>query len=344
MNGPKLETRQPTGKVAFPLVLLEGGDKSGKSFAALSLSASERIGRTFVLELDEPTADEYASLGDFEILEHNGTYRSIIGQLRAATAVQSDPEKPNLIVFDTTSAYWDLLKIWVDSRARKTKKAIEILRTDPDAEIDISMNLWNDAADRWNEMINLLRRWPGIAVVICRAEEVAMVKNGKPVPGQTDYSIKAHKSLPFAVNAHVRMLPGHQATLISARSLQVDVPRNGISLDQEKPLEHLVFGILHAGGEFAVPNLVVASNDDSEQTNTVNLAPFINTVLSKEEKTSLRENWKSDFDFSTERVPTSKVAECKELINSFVGITDIAPKQAEPLGQDWPVAAGSEPF
>ena len=33
-----------------------------------------------------------------------------------------------------------------------------------DAEIDVSMNLWNDAKDRWYAIVNLLRGWPGIGV------------------------------------------------------------------------------------------------------------------------------------------------------------------------------------
>src|SRR3978361_907671 len=101
-----LNTRKPTGNGADPLLLVEGSEKAGKTYAALSLSQSERVGRTFILELDEPTADEYASLGDFEILEHNGTYTSILDQLTEATKVEMVDGKPNVIILDSGSALW----------------------------------------------------------------------------------------------------------------------------------------------------------------------------------------------------------------------------------------------
>jgi hypothetical protein len=259
MTAPQLKTRKPTGKVAYPLILLEGEEKAGKTFAALALSASPRIGRTFVLELDEPTADEYAALGDFDILEHNGTFNSMLDQLRAACAVEAEDVKPNVIVLDTGTALWNLLKDWAAHRARGSKKSRELLAKDPDAEIDVSMNYWNDAKDRWYQVINLLRAWPGIGIIVARGKEVAMVKDGRPVANQTEWSVEIEKSTPFAVSATVRMTRPHVATLVSARSLHVDVPARGLVLEAERPLEHLVFQVLGAGGDFQASSAVVAS-------------------------------------------------------------------------------------
>jgi hypothetical protein len=241
-----LATRKPTGEVAFPLLLIEGVEKTGKTYAALSLSASERVGRRFVLELDEPTADEYASLGDFEILEHNGTFTSILEQLTAATKEPAEDGKPNVIILDTGSALWGLLKDWASYRARNSRKAKKTLEEDPDAEVDISMNLWNDAKDRWYSVINLLRAWPGIGIIVARGREVAKVVNGTPVANQTEWSVEAEKSTPFAVSAVLRMTRPHVATLMSARSLHVDVPGKGQVLKVDGPVEHLVFEILKA--------------------------------------------------------------------------------------------------
>jgi hypothetical protein len=254
-----LATRKPTGEVAFPLLLIEGVEKTGKTYAALSLSASERVGRRFVLELDEPTADEYASLGDFEILEHNGTFTSILEQLTAATKEPAEDGKPNVIILDTGSALWGLLKDWASYRARNSRKAKKTLEEDPDAEVDISMNLWNDAKDRWYSVINLLRAWPGIGIIVARGREVAKVVNGTPVANQTEWSVEAEKSTPFAVSAVLRMTRPHVATLMSARSLHVDVPGKGQVLKVDGPVEHLVFEILGAGGSFQASSAVVTS-------------------------------------------------------------------------------------
>jgi hypothetical protein len=86
---PTLKTRKPTGEVAYPLVLVEGVEKTGKTVTSLSLSKSDKIGRSFVFELGELRADEYAAIGDFEIVEHNGTFSGFFEQLKAATEVRS---------------------------------------------------------------------------------------------------------------------------------------------------------------------------------------------------------------------------------------------------------------
>lgn len=259
---PALRTRRPTGRVAFPLILVEGEEKAGKTFAALRLSASPRIGRTFVLDLGEGTADEYAELGEYEILEHDGTWHQLWGQTQAAIAVPSDPERPNLIVVDSDTEVWNLLKGWVDVRARNSKRGRQTLQRDPDAEIDAPTNLWNDAKDRWNALHNALRAWPGVAIVIAHGKEVTKFANGQPVAGETEWKVEAERTLPFAVTGWVRMRRPHQATLIAARSLHVDVPANGLRLPEENPLEHLVFEILGAGGSFQRSSAVAGVSDE----------------------------------------------------------------------------------
>lgn len=242
-----LRTRRPTGQVAWPLILVEGGEKTGKSYAAYSMSADDRFGRVFVFGLGESTPDEYARLGPYEIVEHNGTYTDFFEQLRAACAEPSEPGKPNVVVIDSATALWGLLKDWVDSRARNSRAGREKLKADPDAEIDASMNLWNDAKDRWAAVLNLLRGSAVVGVLIGRAGEVAKVQNGQPVAGQTEYRIEAEKSTPYAVKAQVRMTKPHTATLVSVWSLDVDLPRQGLRLPDDKPLGHLVFEVLGCG-------------------------------------------------------------------------------------------------
>ena len=39
-----LKTRKPTGRVPWPCILLEGEEKSGKSWALAQFSTSDRIG------------------------------------------------------------------------------------------------------------------------------------------------------------------------------------------------------------------------------------------------------------------------------------------------------------
>lgn len=71
-----LKTRQPTGKPSWPILLLAGREKAGKSWAAVAASASDLIGRTLYIGIGEDDPDEYALIpgASFEIVEHDGTY------------------------------------------------------------------------------------------------------------------------------------------------------------------------------------------------------------------------------------------------------------------------------
>ncbi len=250
----ELRTRPPTGRIAFPLVLVEGQPKTGKTYCALDLAASEKVGRVFLFDMGEGTGDEYANLGEYEIVEHNGTWTDFYAQVVAATSEPSEPEKPNVVIIDSVSQVWILLSQWAEMRARNSRSNRQKLASDPDADVDVGMSYWNDAKDRWRSLMNRLVLFPGIAVVTARGSEVAKVVNGQPVAGQTEYSVQGEKTLTFDATAWVRMTAGHRATLIAARSLFVDVPAKGVDLGTGRGvLDRLVFDVLRGGGEFQVP-------------------------------------------------------------------------------------------
>ena len=252
-----LRTRPPTGKVAWPVIVVEGGEKAGKTYESLRLSASEKVGRTFAFDLGEGSADEYAALGRYEVVDHDGTFTDLLSQIKEATAVPAEDGRPNVIVLDSGTVLWESIKDWADARARRGNKAKQLLARDPDADVSIPMNIWTDAGDRWGQVMHTLRYWDGIAVIICRGKEVAKVgRDGQPVAGQTDYKVEAHKSTLFQVSAHVRMDGPKRARLMSVRSLHADVPENGMPLPEANPIEHLVFDVLGAGGEFQTSTAV----------------------------------------------------------------------------------------
>lgn len=281
---PKLKTRKPTGKVAFPLIVVDGFEKSGKSSTAFKLSGSEHVGRTFVCELGEPTADEYAALGDYDILVHDGTYHSMMGQLRAACAEPMTDGKPNVIIFDTATALYDMLGTWIDERARSSESARAKLRDDPDAEIRPHMALWNDRKKRFEDFIDLLRDWTGIAVVVCHGKEVTQVgPDGKPVDrGPKEYKVDVSPYLLKQANARVHCEGaegGWRTSLRFGRSTPirledgtidwaVKVPREGVSLEVPNPLEHVVFNVLKAGREFQ-PSSAISPSIENDEVLTV---------------------------------------------------------------------------
>jgi hypothetical protein len=62
LDRPVLRSHQPSGKVAAPFILVEGEEKAGKTWLAVLLTADERIGRAFFLDLGEGTAEEYGRI------------------------------------------------------------------------------------------------------------------------------------------------------------------------------------------------------------------------------------------------------------------------------------------
>lgn len=245
-----LRTRKPTGLTPWPVILVEGAEKAGKSVTSLTLSASERIAASHLFEIGERTGDAYADLGDYEIVDLDGTWSTFVDQYGEAATIPVDDEgRPTLNVVDSGTVLWESLKDWISDRAANSQANRRLLSQDPDAAITIGNNLWNDANNRWGQFMRLTKAHQGITVITARSKITAKIgANGAPVAGQTEYKIEAQKDLPNNVSAIVRCDGPGKVRLMAAWKLGLDVPANGIELPAENPLEHLVFDILGAGG------------------------------------------------------------------------------------------------
>lgn len=246
-----LKTRPPTGAVPWPLILVEGGEKAGKSWAAAVLSSSEKVGRTLWIDWSEGAADEYGAIpgARYEVIEHDGTWTSIMEQVRAARdeaqrAIDAG-EKPVVLVIDSMTAEWDDLKEWVDTKARRRESNRKKLEKDPEAEIQITTDLWNLATARHKELMRVLMRFPGIVVMIARGADQVAMENGKPTSQRT-WKVEGQKNLAFDASVWVRLNRGEHPQIIGARSVHA-----GIIPGEDKPrrvpdltLEQLVFDIL----------------------------------------------------------------------------------------------------
>ena len=122
-----LKTRKPTGKPLWPILLIAGIEKSGKSYAAAAASASKLIGRTLWVPVGEDDPDELGGIDGarFEIVEHDGTYRGILSAVDAAVAELAKDDTPGLIVLDSGTRLWNLLsdEAQATANARAAKKA-----------------------------------------------------------------------------------------------------------------------------------------------------------------------------------------------------------------------------
>lgn len=243
-----LNTRQPTGKAPWPILLVEGAEKAGKSFLSLSLSASERIANSHLFEIGERTGDSYARLGDYEIVELDGTWTTFIDQYGEAVALPRG-EHPNLNVVDSGTVLWEGLKDWISGRAANSNANKQLLQRDPDAAITIGNNLWNDANSRWGQFMRLTKAHKGVTIITARSKITAKIgPGGSPVAGQTDYKIEAQKDLPNHVSAIIRCEGPGKARLMAAWDLDLDIPPAGLLLPTEGALEHVVFDLLGTEG------------------------------------------------------------------------------------------------
>jgi len=250
-----LKTRTPTGRAGWPKILVEGGDKAGKSWSLAQLSASPKVGRTAVLVLgeDETRWDEYGKIpgARFEIVEHDGRWSSIIGAVEdakeEAAKARDAGEPPFVLGIDTITAVWEGLKDWATLRARSSKKNKALLAQDPDAEIDVTSNYWNDARGRNRALMRHLLTFPGIVVLIARGSEVTLFQNGQPVANRKTWSVDGEKNLPFDVSTHIRLSREDRPLLVSSSGLHCQI-RPGIDPPKRLPddwsLESVIFDML----------------------------------------------------------------------------------------------------
>jgi AAA domain len=230
-----IRTRKPTGIPPWPLVLIEGPEKSGKTWAAAQFTASDKIGQAYWIDLAEGTADEYAAIpgAKYLIVEHDGTWHDIIGQVTEIRDAAAESEKPVVLVIDSMTAEWETLKDWASTRARESKFARKKLQEDPNAEVKPSMNLWNDAGDRHYTLMRMLMRFPGIVIMTARGKETAALDNdGKPIPNAKDYRVEGHKNLPYDASVWIRLSRDDHPQVIGCRSVKA-----GIQPGVDKPIK-----------------------------------------------------------------------------------------------------------
>ena len=71
---------RPTGATSWPLILVAGAPKTGKSYTVAELTGSDLIGETFWIEFGEPTAEEYGQVpgARYILAEHDGTFNDVL--------------------------------------------------------------------------------------------------------------------------------------------------------------------------------------------------------------------------------------------------------------------------
>lgn len=307
----KLKTRKPTGIVPWPLLLIEGEEGAGKTYSAAQFSSSDRIGQMYWIDLDEGSADEYAAIegANYLIIEHDGTYRDILEQVEAVHAdarrAAGAGEPPVVLTIDSGSALWRMLTNWTYERGRRTRKNRALLHEDPDAAYDIGRNLWNDALERWNRIIYLLRTLPGISIVLARGKQVSATDdNGQPIQNKSEWKVAAQKDLGFDSTCWVRMKRNADPQIIKVRSLRMRVEQKKPLTLRDFSIEDLVFNKLGCSVD-SQPCIMPALSGDLVQ-------PWLTRIAELKDKEALGALWRSVPDpvnrLSREEIATVRAA------------------------------------
>lgn len=250
----KDRTRRPTGAVPWPLILVEGPEKAGKTFTSALLAKSDRVGQMYWIDLGEGAADEYGAIPgvDYLIVEHDGSWASIYQSVEdvreEARKVADAKGKPVVLLLDGMNAEWDMHKDWASARARSTQTNRAALERDPNAEVKIPQNCWNDANARHRQLMRLLMTFPGIVIMTARGKLVSAVdERGRPIEGKKDYRVEGQKDLGFDASAWIRLSRDKPAIIVGARSVHMGI-RPGkddpVRLDRDWTVEQVIFDVL----------------------------------------------------------------------------------------------------
>lgn len=214
---PKLVTRKPTGKPSWPILLLAGGEKCGKSYAAAALSSSSLVDRTLWMEIGEGSADQYGALpgARYEIVKHDGTYDSMLKAARAMVAEPRRGAKPHVLVVDSLTELWDLLSNEQAAIAKKRNKTV------------ITIDQWNVAKKKWRTFFDALRVHNGPVILTARFELVTVMDaDGKPTK-EKEWKVRAEKNTGYEVDGIIQIPKPREFYVAGMRTLKFEVPVGG---------------------------------------------------------------------------------------------------------------------
>lgn len=229
-----IATRKPTGLPTWPITLLAGGEKVGKTFTSVKAATSSLIARTLWLGLGEDAPDEYGVLADFDIIEHDGSYNEILGNLREVAALPApDDGRAVLLVVDSMSKVYRLILDNVQARAnaRALAHARRTGSPEPTGDVKFSDADWSQVREEWGAVMDAIRAHRGPAILTARMySAVVLDEDGNPTAVRQN-RIAADGSLPFDVTAVIEMKARGEAYATGVRSVRWSLPETQAMTD-----------------------------------------------------------------------------------------------------------------
>ncbi|MFE5777116.1 AAA family ATPase [Brachybacterium sp. NPDC056505] len=303
-----MQTRKPTGRAPWPMLLLAGAEKAGKSWAAAEATGSDLIRNAYWLSIGEDDPDEYAQIpgADFQIVEHDGTYKAVLDTVREVAALPQEDGRPDLLIVDSMGRLWSQLSDMAQAEAneRAAAKARKYGRNAPEDDVQIGMDLWNRAKGRWGDVLDALRSFPGPVILTARLSVVTVMDaEGKPTKETRD-KVEAEKNLPYDVGAVVKLPERGVAILSGVRSTK-------LQMERPTKLQH-----------FTVANLWEAMGVGADATPERSHAGQPTETPEATEARSAEQQWLDKIHAAQDRAALSRLFEqAKELgVNRHAGI------------------------
>lgn len=218
-----LKTRKPTAQPDWPVLLIAGAEKAGKSWACAQASASPKIHRTFWISVGETDPDAYGAIpgADFEIVEHDGHFGGPTGIMQAIADVVSESVRDanegrvDLLVVDSMTRLWDQIKDSLGGIAQG--------RTKGGREAVVTMDLWNKGKGWHQQAVRSILAFRGPVLLTARLEPVTVMDDrGRPTPIKAD-KIKTEKGLPYDVDGVIQMPQRGKAYIEGLRSVALQL-------------------------------------------------------------------------------------------------------------------------
>lgn len=221
----QFQTTTPTGRPAWPLILLAGVEGSGKTWAAAAASALDMFGRTLFLEVGEQMASEYGAIpgAKYEIILHDGSERQIVQAAQWAAEQPQIDGKPNLLIIDSMTEVWQVMQ---DEQQAIANRRAEAKGRSTNRDATITMDQWNAAKDHFNDIVMSARRFPGPVIMTARLDNVNVVEGGQPT-GEKIWKIRSEKNLPYAATVIMQARDPRQWTLTKIASRVLQLPPEG---------------------------------------------------------------------------------------------------------------------
>jgi hypothetical protein len=237
---PDVPSDEPDGAISWPTVLLEGGEKSGKSYELALFSGCGQFSKTWWIEVGvEGTARMYSRVpgASYKMVRHSGSIPEIMDRLadihRHAVWTNATGRKPILVVVDSGGAIWRITQAWVDWAARQTDSARKQLRNNPNADISAPINIRNQGTAMWNRFLAALNDIPAVKVVTSRGQEVTKFKNNQPTT-EKGWSVVGHKEFGFDVDIWCRLMRNAPAEIIGIRAAVGGIRAGDDAFETEK--------------------------------------------------------------------------------------------------------------